>query len=133
MKVNYSFPILHWLTSIFIAPILFLCATWLEDGATVAMSDSSMIPAFLFVGVIFSVPVVVIYFLLYSFLVNVISSTLLIKVILCATAISWCCVVIIVLTGTMDKRLCIVYSVSIIIASMFYKVSKSNSYSRVSL
>ena len=123
-----SYPYKHWLTSIAVGPLIYMTY---ESFVTENSTFNDFIGTymlFLTFGLLLSLPVLILYLLLFSLLIKTIGSTLIIKTILNITTIVGIAFTIKLIGGTlMTSSLVAFYSIALVISSFFYKLKKQNS------
>lgn len=123
-----SYPYKHWLTSIAVGPLIYMTY---ESFVTENSTFNDFIGTymlFLTFGLLLSLPVLILYLLLFSLLIKTIGSTLIIKTILNITTVVGIAFTIKLIGGTlMTSSLVAFYSIALVISSFFYKLKKQNS------
>ena len=119
---NKLYPFQLWLTNtVVIAPLL-LVVVGLING--VKNSGSETILLFMMLGVVLSIPVFLICLFTYRLLIQKVSSALLIKIVLAIITIVSVFITFIIISGSMAHLLSLVYSASVIISSLFYRIEE---------
>jgi Sec-independent protein secretion pathway component TatC len=123
-----SYPYKHWLTSIAVGPLIYMTyESFVTENSTFNDFIGTYI-LFLTFGLLLSLPVLILYLLLFSLLIKTIRSTLIIKTILNITTIVGIAFTIKLIGGTlMTSSLVAFYSIALIISSFIYKIKKQNS------
>lgn len=119
---NKLYPVQLWLTStIVIAPLLLVVIGLIND---VKNSGLETIPLFMMFGLVLSIPVFLICLFAYRLLLQKDSSAILIKIVLAIITIVGVFITFIIISGSMAYMLSLVYSSSVIISSLFYRISE---------
>lgn len=117
-----SYPYKHWLTSIALAPtfpILYNIAFLHGENYLDYLKGY---PAFFLYGLLSSLPAFAIYLLLFSYLAKGAYSELIIKTLLNLATITCIFLTFLILGGSEENDIAIMYSVSVLITSFFYKI-----------
>jgi hypothetical protein len=119
---NTLYPIQLWLTStVVIAPLLLIMTGLVNAKWNVGIET---VPIFIPFGLVLSLPVLLICLLIFRIIIQEVSSQLLIKVILAVVAITGVVISFLIISGSMAFMLSLIYSGSIIIASLICKINK---------
>lgn len=123
---NNSYPYKHWLTTLTIAPLMIMIYDFLNGNNN--FNDAiGIFVLFVIFGFLFSLPVVVLYLLLFTILIKRVDSVLLIKIILNVFTILGVLLSIKTIGGTMmTPALSMHYSVALILCSFFFKIKKAS-------
>lgn len=121
-----TYPYKHWLTSLAVgALILFIID--IVSGNNNLNDAVGMCILYAVFGFIFSIPVFILYLLLFNLLIRKSNSVLMIKTILNSIAIVGLFITIKLIGGTMmTPKFASYYSVILIVCSLFYKIKKQN-------
>lgn len=132
--ISKLYPLKLWLTSIAIAPILILIIgrSNLLD-MNLASLDFAMLLVIVIVGLLFSLPVLLTIYITYWLTIKRISKPILVKAIINAVSIAGALLTFISIQGTNSFNwngnrsgliFSLIYSVSIVIASTFFRIDK---------
>jgi hypothetical protein len=119
-----TYPFKHWLSSLLLGSLIILISDLVKGNNTV---DDALGVAMLFFmfGFLFSLPVLVVYLLLYYTLVHLISSSILIKIVLnLVTTIGIFITIRCVGGSMMTIDLALYYSVIAVICSLIFRIKK---------
>ncbi|MCE3282701.1 MAG: hypothetical protein K0Q66_1438 [Chitinophagaceae bacterium] len=121
MQMNLGYPIKHWLTTLVISPAIMIVGDTIANSKL--MTDAMGI-YFLFVlfGLIFSIPALLVYVIIFESIARTNRSALMVKTILNLTGAFAVLVTFLIIDGSMAKTPSIVYTVGLLIGSLFYKV-----------
>ncbi|MBF9254305.1 hypothetical protein I2I11_13450 [Pontibacter sp. 172403-2] len=118
--MNKLYPIQLWFTTIvFVAPLLIILAGLVSEEWNMGLE---VLPLFIIFGLMFSLPSLLVCFAAYKILTMKISSPILIKILLNLIIVSAVLITLALISGSLAFRLSIVYSASILIASVFFSV-----------
>lgn len=124
MVVNKKYPFFLWLTTILLAPVLYIIIQSIRSGIANGLTETETIPVFLVLGVLFSLPVFIVFYILFQSLTLKLSSGVLIKWTLNIVVIAGILTSFAILEGSMASMLSLIYISSVIISSAFYKIFK---------
>lgn len=125
--MNKLYPIQLWLTTIvFVAPLLIILVGLINEEWIMGLE---VIPLFIMFGIVFSLPSLLVCFAAYKILTVKISSPILIKILLNLILVGAVLITFALISGSLASRLSIVYSASIVIASLFYSVKIKGKHS----
>ena len=125
--MNNLYPIQLWLTTIvFVAPLLMIVAGLINDEWNMGLE---VLPLFIMFGLAFSLPSLLVCFAAYKILTVKISSPILIKILLNLIMVGAVLITFALISGSLAFRLSIVYSASIVISSIFYRVKFKEKHS----
>ena len=119
--MNKNYPLYNWITTIIIGPILFTVYEILFKNESIS-SMLEMIPLFILMGIIFSIPVLILNILIFNLLSKIITSKIFMKFILTVVGITGVVVTFKIIGGTLSNNLTIYYSIAIILSSIFVKL-----------
>lgn len=120
-EMNLEYPIKHWLTSLTLGPLIMIIYDMVDNSKL--MNDAGGIFfLFLVFGLLFSLPLLVLYALTYNFLTKNIKSNLMIKVILNLLGVLGIVITFSLIKGSMTVMASVFYSIGLIIASLFYNI-----------
>lgn len=120
---NNKYPFQLWLTSVAgLAPLLFIAIGIIEKSNNVGLES---IPAFVMIGLLFSLPMLALCYVIYMVLIRKLASAILIKVIVNLITIAGIFLTFHLIKGSMALMLSLIYSVSVILASIFYRINKN--------
>jgi len=122
MKTNKSYPIIHWLISILIAPLLL----FVIRGQDVTV-DLSFLPYYWLFGFVLSIPVFLIYWISYERLCKKIFSATTLKLTLDGICIIGIFITFTIMNGSLEFVLSTVYSVTVVVVSLFLKIQRKES------
>jgi len=122
MVVNKRYPLLLWVTTLVIAPISLIIYDSIEYGKGSIKNDLPLIYVFFLFGAFFSLPVFIIVYFLFKYLTDKIISGFLIKVILNVFCLISICVTFALIKGSAAEISTLIYSGTVIVSSIFYKV-----------
>jgi hypothetical protein len=117
-KVNDLYPGLLWITSIVIAPLIFVIKT----GSTRMDDLHFYFVVFLIFGTLYSLPVLFICIVSFNILIKNLSSPLLIKALLNLICIIGVLLTFKIISDSDEFDLRLIYSASIILSSLLYRV-----------
>ncbi len=123
---NTLYPIQVWLTATLgIAPLILLLAGLVNTKWNVELVT---IPLFMLViplgGLLLSSPVLLIGLLVFRVLIREVSSETLIKLLFAVISITGVAITFWIISGSMAVMLGLIYSASVIVASLFYRINK---------
>ena len=123
-RINNIYPLQLWLTTItIVAPILLSIAAVINDYTYFKNSDNiGVIFLFIGLGLVFSFPMFMICFISFKLLVYKQVPPFFIKLILDLICIAGVVATFCIISGSMAFISSLIYSASIIISSLFYKV-----------
>ncbi|ALJ01675.1 hypothetical protein DC20_21720 (plasmid) [Rufibacter tibetensis] len=125
--MNKFYPIQLWLTTIvFVAPLTMILAGLVNEEWNMGLE---VLPLFIMFGLIFSLPSLLVCFAAYKILTVKISSPILIKILLNLIMVGAVLITFALISGSLAFRLSIIYSASIVIASLFYSVKIKEKHS----
>lgn len=112
------------MTTLIVSALVIVIIGFVSNNNTI--SDSIIIGILFFLyGILFSLPMLIVYILLYKILIKRIKSTLMIKAILNTVTICGIFITISVIGGTsMTPNLALFYSVVLIVCSFIFKIKK---------
>lgn len=120
--INKNYPYLHWILTIVIGPFLWIIYEILINGQNTE-SMFEVILAFIGVGLIFSLPVLVINVFLFHLLIKFNSSVFLIKFILLTIGVIGIFVTFqLIGGGTLASKLALTYSISLVITGLMLRL-----------
>jgi hypothetical protein len=121
-----TYPYKHWLTSL-AAGALVLFIIDIVSGNNNLNDAVGMCMLYVIFGFVFSIPVFILYLLLFNFLIKKTNSALLIKVVLNSITIVGVFFTIKLIGGAMmTPKFAAYYSIILIVCSLFYKIKKQN-------
>src|SRR5687768_6704677 len=114
MKLNLGYPLRHWLTSLAIGPLI----AFTYETISYKVPNDAFGTYFLFVtfGLVFSLPIFILYVLTFNKLLQTKMSGWTIKIILDIVAVIGVIVTFSMIKGTMTLRASIFYSIAILLA-----------------
>jgi hypothetical protein len=123
---NTLYPIQVWLTTTLgIAPLILLLGGLVNTKWNVELVT---IPLFMLViplgGLLLSSPVLLIGLLVFRVLIREVSSETLIKLLFAVISITGVAITFWIISGSMAVMLGLIYSASVIVASLFYRINK---------
>ncbi|WP_116545489.1 hypothetical protein [Pontibacter virosus] len=125
--MNKLYPIQLWLTTIIlVAPLLMILAGLVNNEWNMGFE---VLLLFVFFGLAFSLPAFLVCFAFYKILTVKISSPILIKILLNLIIVGAVLITFALISGSLAFRLSIVYSASVVIASLFYSVKRKEKHS----
>ena len=121
-----TYPYKHWLTSLAVAALILFIIDVVSGNNN--LNDAvGMCMLYVIFGFVFSIPVFIIYLLLFNLLIRKTTSALIIKTILNSITIAGIFITIKLIGGTMmTPKFASYYSIILIICSLFYKIKKQN-------
>ena len=121
----YLYPVRHWLTSLAVGPLLVFISNIVINSADINANDffANYILLFFF-GLIFSLPTIVFYYVVYNLLIKRQTSPVIIKIILDIVAVLGMCLTLHLIGGTAIPGMYAPYSTAIVVCSLFYKTEK---------
>jgi Sec-independent protein secretion pathway component TatC len=120
--MNKIYPFQLWLTSVLvIAPIIIIVANLINSRN---IEELGVLPLFIAFGIFFSLPVLLICYFTYRLLIKRTSSALLIKIIINTITIIGVFTTFYVISGSMALILSLVYSGSVVISSLLFKIKE---------
>jgi hypothetical protein len=122
MIANKEYPLLLWVTTLLIAPILFTAYDIIEYGKNALKNDLPLGLLIFLVGAAFSLPIFIIVYFLFKFLTNKTISGFLIKGTLNVVCIISIWIIFALIKGSMAQMSTLIYSGSVILSSVFYKI-----------
>jgi Sec-independent protein secretion pathway component TatC len=125
---DYAYPFRHWLTSLALGPlIIFIYALLFEPDYKFNSDMPGMYMLYVAFGLFFSLPVFIVYLLLFNLLIRMAKSMLLIKMALnLVTIIGVFMTIKLMGFSEVTLSLPLIYSIAIIASSFFYKIKKEN-------
>lgn len=120
LKKNY--PFLLWITTIFLAPVLYLILLSIKSGTKEGMDGLAYIMLFVIFGVFYSLPVPGIVYLLFLFLNKRLRSSIFLVIIIDVVTIGCTLVTFYLIGGTMMPELGLVYSAAVVLASLILQL-----------
>lgn len=122
---NNPYPFKHWITSLVLGPLIeFIYALFYNSYFKLNTDIISMYIMYFIFGLVFSLPVFVLYVILFNVLIKKIVSVIMIKTLLNLLTIISVFIAIKSIGGTaMTTSLCISYSIGILLSSLFYKIN----------
>jgi hypothetical protein len=129
MNPNKTFPLLVWISTLLIAPMLIVVANYLSPHPDFEFGDIQIFLMYVLIGLIFSAPVFGLSYILYLYLINKGFSKFKIKAMYSSFSITGCIVTFLILAGIDDfihQNLILIgcYSASIIISIFLFRVYK---------
>jgi len=128
MTINKFYPFLVWATTLLIGPFLSATVESFYFRVKEAFSDLTLVPIYWIFSLILSLPVLVIYCIIFYELGNKVAANKL-RLILNIICIIGICITFTVIKGTMAVDFAIAYSISTIIASLFFRIMKKEGIS----
>lgn len=132
--MNKLYPLQLWLTSIVLAPILFFIIGFSNSPNMSGDSGAfAVLLLFVFFGLFYSLPVFIVTFIAFKMIMKKEHNPLLVKVILNAIAVAGVFLTFMIIQGMNSLNwnsnrsglvFSLIYSASIILSSMFYKMRK---------
>jgi len=123
---NNTYPYKHWLTSLSVAALILFIID-IVSGNNNLKDAIGMCMLYVIFGFVFSIPVFIIYLLVFNLLIRKKFSALIIKTILNSITIAGVFVTIKLIGGTMmTPKFALYYSIILIVCSLFYKIKKQN-------
>ncbi len=123
---NNSYPYKHWLTSL-AAGALILLVVDVISGINSLNDAIGICTLVIIFGFFFSLPVFILYLLLFNLLIHKLASKFLIKTILNAVTILGVFITIKLISGTMmTPKLALYYSCVLLVCSSIFKIKKQN-------
>lgn len=121
-----TYPYKHWLTTLIVSAltIFFIDVISGNNNFNDALGICML---FIIYGLLFSLPMFILYFLLFYILIRKVNSALIIKTILNTVTICGIYITIQLIGGTMmTPKLATYYSIILIVCSLFFKIKKQN-------
>jgi hypothetical protein len=118
METIDSYPVIHWLISLFITPFLFFL---MPDSVTI---DLSLLPYYWIFSLILSVPVLAIYYTCYYLLRKKMISAIMLKILLDGICIICIFILFAIMAGSLEFVLSTVYSIGVTLVSLFLKIKR---------
>jgi Sec-independent protein secretion pathway component TatC len=124
--MNNSYPFKHWFSTLIVSALVILAIDIISANNT--LNDAvGIFVLFIIYGLFFSLPVFILYLILFSVLIRKINSEFMIKTILNATTICGVFITIKLIGGSMmTPKLALFYSVALIVCSFIFKIKKQN-------
>ena|SRR5260221_7627604 len=126
-STNKYYPLIHWLITLVIGPLIYYLHDVLFLNVKYVFSDFEMFFLFFLFGMFSSLPVLAIYYFVFKVFSKRVTSNLLFKLILNSIIILCVFITFRILNGSLELELSIVYSIAVIIGSLFLKI-RSHSY-----
>jgi hypothetical protein len=126
MAIHNSYPYKHWLTTLIVSAltIFFIDVITGNNNFNDALGICIL---FIIYGLFFSLPMFILYLLLFYILIRQVNSIFIIKTILNAATICGTFITIQLIGGTMmTPKLALFYSIILIICSFIFKIKKPN-------
>lgn len=123
MLTKKSYPYKHWLTSIALTPILVIVDDTILLDWVRLVNHLQSYPVFFILGVAFSLPTFIIYLLLFTYLEKLEKPEPFIKITLILFTLISILITFKIIGGSAEKELMVMYSVSSIISSFFFKIN----------
>ena len=123
------YPVKHWLLTLAVGPVVVSIYEFFLSNDTSVFFLLEAYPPFLIIGFIFSIPMLLVYYLLFYFLISKPLTTLITKSILNLITIAGIFVTFIVVGGSTAPDYSISYSIAVVICSWFIKIKNSESLS----
>lgn len=119
--MNLAYPLKHWLTSLSIGPLMMIIY---DAFSSSKLMNDAFVTCLLFVtfGLFFSLPVFILYVLVYNRIIKTDQSNLTIKIILNIIGVIGVVTTFSVIKGSITMVASICYSIALITGSIFYKV-----------
>jgi hypothetical protein len=119
--MNKFYPIQLWL---FIGPILYVFYVILHSGQGKDLEMFALYPIFLIMGLVYSIPLFLIFYITFRLFVQKIPSTLAIKVFLNILLVIEVFITFKIISGSEALSLSISYSIAVIISSIFLRLGR---------
>jgi len=120
------YPYKHWLTSLAVGALILFFVDIISGNNNLNDAVGMCMLSSIF-GFIFSIPVFILYLLLFNLLIQKIDSSFLIKTILNTVTICGVFITIKLIGGTMmTPKMALYYSIVIIVCSFIFKIKKQN-------
>lgn len=123
------YPIRHWLLTLAIAPVIVALYAYLISNDTSMFSLLEAYALFFIIGLIFSIPMLLVYYLIFYFLIRKPLSALTIKSILNLATIAGILVTFYVIGGSATPDYSISYSIAVVVSSWLIKLKNTESVS----
>ena len=129
--LNKYYPVKLWAITLCLGPLIMYIIGCINEGFTGSFELLPLIPLFIFFGVIYSCPVLVLVYITFLALMKYSSSKLLVIIIIAVVSIIGIYVTFYLVGGSMAIELPLFYSAAVILASIAYLV-KDNVFRKIS-
>jgi|SRR5579875_969827 len=123
MAVNKNYPFILWISTVIIAPLFFPVIAYFRNGFTEAVDGFSLLPILIFFGALLSLPTFAIFHFTFEILKKKFQSILLLKMVLNIICVACIFLTFKLLFGSIEFYFSCVYSASIILLSIFFKIN----------
>jgi hypothetical protein len=124
VSMNKFYPFQLWLTTLGIGPILYVLYGLLSSNQNEASEIFALYPLFLIIGLIYSIPLFLIFYIFFRLFAQLIPSSLAIKAIADILLVIGVFITFKVISGSEALNLSIAYSFGIIMSSTFFKIKE---------
>jgi hypothetical protein len=119
--LTYAYPLKHWATTLSIGPLLAIIYDSISNSGLIT-GGIQIYFLFVIYGVVFSLPVLLLYTLMFNWITKTNKSDIVIKTFLNVFTIGGVFLTFSLIGGSISMMASIAYSVAVLLASTFYKL-----------